>query len=216
MSNPIHRTRSMVARARQKSKALARSGKLARVLNRETMLRKEIERLNAELVVARQLARVDELCQIFNRRAFNEEYRRTCALALRHGEQYGLLMIDLDRFKVINDTYGHEVGNTVLVAAAHAIKHCVRSTDFVARLGGDEFAVILSRISKEDLEAKANEIANSIRSTAVRHQDQLICVSASVGQSMIGPTYENSAMELADVSMYRQKNASRQTQFTHV
>ncbi|MEL7448541.1 MAG: EAL domain-containing protein [Pseudomonadota bacterium] len=89
------------------------------------------------------LAAFDGLTGLSNRQQFHNALRKSCALASRQQQTSALLMIDLDRFKLVNDTYGHDAGDTLLKEVARRLQGCVRKSDTVARLGGDEFAIIL-------------------------------------------------------------------------
>ena len=99
----------------------------------------------------KELADHDSLTGLLNRRRFDEELRLTLLRLRRHGGQATLLLIDLDRFKGVNDTYGHKTGDEVLVAVAAALRERLRETDVVARLGGDEFAAIAVETGGETL-----------------------------------------------------------------
>jgi diguanylate cyclase len=113
-------------------------------------LRARIAELEGEVAVLRGLAMRDPLTGAFNRRAFNESMEREAALASRlsrtRDRRYarGLLVLDLNDFKLVNDTHGHSIGDEALRRVADVARQCVRGTDAVCRIGGDEFAVILS------------------------------------------------------------------------
>jgi diguanylate cyclase (GGDEF)-like protein len=96
------------------------------------------------------LATHDDLTNLPNRVMFNELFEHSIKLARRHGHKCAVLFIDLDRFKVINDSLGHSAGDTLLIEVAKRLRGCVRDSDVVARLGGDEFVVILGKISDRD------------------------------------------------------------------
>jgi len=96
------------------------------------------------------LATHDDLTRLPNRVMFNQLFERSIKLARRDGNKCAVLFIDLDRFKVINDSLGHSAGDTLLIEVAKRLRSCVRESDVVARLGGDEFVVMLDRISDRD------------------------------------------------------------------
>lgn len=96
------------------------------------------------------LATHDDLTRLPNRVMFNQLFERSIKLARRDGNQCAVLFIDLDRFKVINDSLGHSAGDTLLIEVAKRLRSCVRESDVVARLGGDEFVVMLDQISDRD------------------------------------------------------------------
>ncbi|WP_008308630.1 EAL domain-containing protein [Leptolyngbya sp. PCC 6406] len=127
------------------------------------------------------------------------------------GFKFGLLMIDLDRFKAINDSLGHLIGDKLLIAVGNVLKTCVRDVDMVARWGGDEFVVFLDRIS--DIK-EAIQIAERIRdslSDPLEIEEKLIFTSASIGILMGDSTYQNSndVFRDVDIALYRAKGAGR-------
>src|SRR5205085_12461374 len=98
----------------------------------------------------RYLATHDDLTSLPNRVMFNQLFERSIKLARRDGHKCAVLFIDLDRFKVVNDSLGHSAGDTLLVEMAKRLRDCVRDSDVEARLGGDEFVIMLDRISHRD------------------------------------------------------------------
>lgn len=127
----------------------------------------------------------DDLTGLHNRRYFNERLMDEVDRAKRYGDNFSLLMIDIDNFKDINDSYGHPVGDTVLVAVGNIFGDKLRKTDLVARYGGEEFAIILFNTGK----GKAIEIAENLRAAiagADFGKDGKIRVTVSIGISTIG------------------------------
>ncbi|NEV64267.1 diguanylate cyclase [Thiorhodococcus minor] len=157
-----------------------------------------------------RLAHLDALTGIANRRAFEEGVAREMARADRHGRRCALLMIDLDGFKAINDTQGHQVGDQVLKDVAKALRVTVRmrSEDSVARFGGDEFAVLLCELPDSDT---ARAVAEKIRACLSRLRWQGQSVSASIGVALY-PEH-GAAMSVllraADLAMYAAKHAGK-------
>ncbi len=175
----------------------------------------EVDRLNAEanalqkrIAELESLADTDPLLPVFNRRAFARELKRAMAMARRHGLAGALVLIDLDDFKTINDTYGHPAGDAVLQAVARALKEHVRETDIVGRLGGDEFAVLLAAADEEGAAAKAASLEALIREQDFLLDGRPMRIGASVGVQPFGE--EHSAEELikrADAALYACKKA---------
>ncbi len=153
------------------------------------------------------LASHDGLTQLPNREMFNEMLRHAIEAAGRHQRQFALLFIDLDRFKVINDSLGHDAGDMLLVQIADRLRGCLRSSDVVARLGGDEFVVLVEEISERgDVErAAADVLAALARPMQLRGHE---ChTTASIGIAMY-PSDGSDAQELtknADMAMYLAK-----------
>ena len=160
------------------------------------------------------LADHDSLTGLFNRRRFEEELTRELVSAERYEGRLGVLAIDLDDFKYINDSLGHSIGDELIVQVGEALRARLRRSDVLARLGGDEFAVILPRIDEQT----ASDVAESLLE-AVGGVDLVGLgargggkVSASVGIAMFDPGSKLTAEELlveADIAMYDAKEAGR-------
>ena len=173
------------------------------------------ERKRAEEEI-RNLAFYDALTQLANRRLFIERFQAALAASTRYGGHGAILFIDLDRFKFLNDTYGHDYGDLLLIEVAARIKSCVREVDTVARFGGDEFIVLLENISGDKLDAsyKAGGVAEKIREAL--SQPFLLngkeCHSSpSIGISLYHGNDESMEVLLkcADAAMYQAKDAGR-------
>ncbi|WP_235830045.1 GGDEF domain-containing protein [Algihabitans albus] len=169
----------------------------------------------AEQTMAEQAERIrqleslsitDELTGLFNRRGFVDALERVLTACQRHGEPGLLVLVDLDRFKTINDTYGHLAGDSVLKGAADLLRAAVRKSDIVARLGGDEFAVLLPRTKAVPGQKLAGKIDRSINALRVPYGRIQIPVSASVGWDAYGPrSQSNQLIFTADRALYRAK-----------
>ncbi len=162
-----------------------------------------------------QLAYHDSLTGLPNRTRFRKHFEELL-LRPRAGEKMlALLFLDLDRFKLINDTLGHDVGDMLLKAAADRIAGCLRSGDMVARLGGDEFTIILERIqSYEVAGAIATKICDVLSKPFV-FMEQEMYVSASVGIAIypVDGTDMGSLIKRADTAMFRAKEQGNRFQF---
>ena len=178
------------------------------------------ERRRAEEQV-RFLAYYDSLTALPNRRLFNEHLERTLRGAAERGERLALLFLDLDRFKRINDTLGHAVGDELLKAAAGRLVSCVRPTDFVgrttsqgfvSRLGGDEFTIMLKGIDGQDAGAAARRIIDVLRKPFMIEEHQLV-TSGSVGIALYPGDGEdaNTLLRNADAAMYHAKAQGKDT-----
>jgi diguanylate cyclase (GGDEF)-like protein/PAS domain S-box-containing protein len=164
----------------------------------------ERNRLEAEL---RHLADHDPLTTLWNRRRFNEELERQVARCRRYKEQAALLLIDLDGFKRVNDTYGHKVGDDLLVSVSEATRNRLRVTDALSRLGGDEFAVLLTNVSLVEAESVAASIRQAIGETEVIAEGLAVSVTGSIGIAILedGGLNDQQAYVQADAAMYRDK-----------
>jgi diguanylate cyclase (GGDEF)-like protein len=179
------------------------------------MIGEENQRRADEMgALARQLARTahrDALTDLANRPAFREELESALNRRQRAGDKVGVLCIDLDNFKSINDSFGHPTGDALLQAVTQRLKHCVRSGDTLARLGGDEFAVVQTGLADPvDAGRLAGRIVASL-SEPLDLPGQQIVISASIGVAF-APDDASDPDELlkkADMALYRTKKEGR-------
>jgi len=175
------------------------------------------ERKRAEEKI-NELAFFDTLTGLPNRTLLLDRLKQTMTTSARNASHGALLFIDLDNFKTLNDTQGHDMGDQLLKQVAERLTTCVREGDTVARLGGDEFVVVLSGLSaqEQDAAASAEAVAEKILATfrqpfplgALAHQS-----TASIGIALFGdqPATLDDLMKQADLAMYRSKDAGRGT-----
>ncbi len=159
----------------------------------------------------RYLATHDGLTGLPNRVWFSELLQLAIQTAQRHGRQFAVLFIDLDQFKSINDTLGHEIGDELLKAVALRLKSCLRGVDVVARLGGDEFVVLLQDLhGSEDVATVARKILSAVVEPVPIHG--LNCqVTASIGICLFPDDAqdERTLMKNADIAMYQAKERGK-------
>lgn len=156
-----------------------------------------------------RMARRDPLTGLLNRGVFEadlEAYRRS---AERYGDTTGLVLIDLDQFKAVNDGGGHEVGDRILSEVAQAVRSRVRLTDHCYRVGGDEFAVLVPHGTEMAMVPLADSLRAAIEQIVVVEAEASYSVGASVGVAAIGAATTTSAMAEADAALYRDKAARR-------
>ena len=178
--------------------------------NLHRVIRYAVERKRTELELVR-LAHFDQLTSLPNRTLLRERVDHAIARAMRSGSGVATLILDMDRFKEINDMLGHEIGDKLLVEAARRIRASVRDQDTVARLGGDEFAVVLEGVSeaKEVLPVIERIIASLGEVTQIGGRE--LNSSISIGIAMY-PENGNDLSELlraADLAMYQAKSSGR-------
>ena len=184
-------------------------------LSQATALLRQAERIICEQRVhidrLQQLSLTDELTGLLNRRGFERELRRTIAAIRRHGETAAVLLADLDRFKEINDTFGHQAGDCVLREVAQRLQTEVRDTDSLARLGGDEFGCILTRCDPCLLGARLDRLRLVVEDRPVLWRSRELCVGISIGLAQLTPDWQtmDDALAAADSVMYAQKARRR-------
>ncbi len=169
------------------------------------------ERKSAEEEI-KYLAYYDPLTHLPNRRLLHERLKHGIELAKRENKQLGLLMLDLDRFKAVNDSFGHLVGDELLKQVSSRITAMLRDVDLVARLGGDEFVVLLENISHADDAARvAKEIIHELSQPFNLMQSSEVHIGASVGISLYPQHGEllEVLMDHADAALYQAKGQGR-------
>jgi diguanylate cyclase (GGDEF)-like protein len=158
-----------------------------------------------------ELALKDPLTGLANRRAFLERLSETYAATKRGGGPFGVLCVDLDHFKDVNDTLGHLAGDNLLRWVAERLKNLVRKTDLIARLGGDEFAIVRTDLIEPG--AAAALAAKIVETLALPYridgQDVHATTSVGVALSLTGPAEPDSIMMQADLALYRAKEDGR-------
>jgi diguanylate cyclase (GGDEF)-like protein len=173
-------------------------------------LRQELAEARAEIEQLQATAETDFLLDILNRRGFERELSRSIAFIKRYSASGALLMLDVDRFKPINDAFGHAAGDTVLKALAQTLSSQLRASDVIGRLGGDEFAVLLWNLSETDARAKAAELEQAIDALRFSFDGNAVRTGASVGVAVLDSHSEmRTALEQADSAMYVRKAQRR-------
>ena len=173
-------------------------------------LRSELTRALREIAELQASADTDFLLGIPNRRGFERELTRALAYIKRYRATGALMVLDVDRLKPINDTFGHAAGDQVLKAIVAVLTSQVRSSDVVGRLGGDEFALLLWNLSETDAKAKAAALEEMIDGLTFQFRGRTIAAGASAGVAMLGSHAEASrVMEEADSAMYVRKAQRR-------
>lgn len=166
------------------------------------------QRREAEL---RRLAETDPLTGVLNRRAFDDAAASACALSRAQGAPFGVIALDLDGFKPLNDRYGHAAGDAALRAMADAARRDLRAGDLIGRLGGDEFAIALPGADTDLAQRIAERLRQSFTRLRVRHGREHLRFTASFGVAASARPGESFAQTLAhaDAALYRAKNAGR-------
>jgi diguanylate cyclase (GGDEF)-like protein/PAS domain S-box-containing protein len=154
----------------------------------------------------------DPLTGLFNRRYFDAALDQQFAMLRRMGRRYGMLYIDVDDFKTVNDTLGHAGGDEALKFIASVIERSARKMDVVARCGGDEFVMLCAVSSEDELEAAAQRIVGMVRDSRFRlGHDAGVNLTVSLGGSLVAANDSDArqCLDRADEAMYRVKDAGR-------
>jgi diguanylate cyclase (GGDEF)-like protein len=158
------------------------------------------------------LATTDMLTNLVNRRAMRERIAGRLVSLQRYGGEAALLFLDLDDFKGINDTHGHDAGDAVLVAFAHTLKQTVRECDVAARWGGEEFAVLCESTPLQGAIRTAERIREAVEQIGILHNGQMLRVTVSIGVAQLTPEETvDEACARADEALYAAKHAGRNT-----
>ncbi len=176
----------------------------------------DISELNMQRKAIHQMAFYDMLTQLPNRRLFLDRLQHALNSSARTGQHGSLLFLDLDNFKTLNDSLGHDIGDMLLQQVAQKLTTCVRECDTVARIGGDEFVIIMESLSKDPFEAAAQTetVAEKILlslNSPYRLDKHEVSTSSSIGITLFS-SHEQKIEELckqADIAMYQAKNTGR-------
>lgn len=167
-----------------------------------------IATLKGALTRERQLSRIDSLTSLLNRRAFYEDAEWMLALCRRKGRPVTLAYIDLDNFKAVNDTYGHQAGDDVLCRVSAVLHASLRPSDLCARLGGDEFAVLLPEADADDAAVALERLRTLLSTTIASDPSHITC---SIGAVTFGsvPVSMDEMVRAADARMYAAKTEGK-------
>lgn len=159
----------------------------------------------------RLCATTDSLTGVMTRRAFRQEASRLVALSLRHGHDLSCILLDIDRFKAINDGYGHAGGDAVIRAVVQTMKERIRATDLVGRIGGEEFAILLPSTAEAGALEVADKVRAAIEATPIPIGPESVRVTASFGVARLDEGAQDLDMLLgrADQALYDAKRAGR-------
>ncbi|WP_298254165.1 GGDEF domain-containing protein [Bradyrhizobium sp.] len=214
------KTRATPSRAAKRRKPAPANGNVRpghRASGGKDDARAEIRRLKGQL--ARALARVEQmqaaaetdfLLEIPNRRGFERELGRAISYIQRYHASGALIVLDVDRLKPINDSFGHAAGDEVLRAIVAVLSRQIRSSDVIGRLGGDEFALLLWNLSETDACAKAAALEEDIDRLSFAFAGSTVATGVSTGVSILGAHSDPArALAEADRAMYVRKAQRR-------
>ena len=186
----------------------------------EKLLRQssELQRVNEEF---KRLSITDVLTGLFNRRYFESMIEAEVSASTRYGDPNSLLLIDVDHFKKINDTYGHSAGDSVLKEIAQRLKGRMRASDTLCRVGGEEFVAFCKNADQGDALKIAEKLRQAVLESKIKIGGDLLAVTVSIGAATIPDLYGTSTAKdfyrCADVALYQSKGAGRNrvTHYSH-
>ncbi len=156
------------------------------------------------------LAHRDALTGVNNRSTFNDSLDREISLARRHNHDFTMLIVDIDFFKKVNDTFGHQVGDDALKTVAETIQHSIRATDMLFRYGGEEFVVLLGNTDCDKSYVIADRILESVRDINILADEKKVDLTVSIGMACLDvQDTGESLFNRADGAMYSAKNDGR-------
>ena len=165
----------------------------------------------------RALSIMDDLTDVYNRRYFLEQAEKEIAKAIRYGNIFSILAVDIDHFKKINDTYGHFAGDAVIQATCNTCMNNLRTMDVFARFGGEEFMFLIPESDKIDVEAFAEKILKALELTEVSYHEHTIKFTVSIGVKTFdgSVTSLDALLKLADEALYEAKRRGRNCIVVH-
>jgi diguanylate cyclase (GGDEF)-like protein/PAS domain S-box-containing protein len=157
-----------------------------------------------------RLALYDQLTQLPNRRYIDNYLGNQIRDYQTLGIDFGVMMLDLDLFKNINDTYGHNIGDLVLKMVADTLQSSIRKNDFIGRWGGEEFIAILRGVNQHELKIIAEKVCKLVERSGLNHDQSNICVTISIGATMFESTDNaTTVIQRADNALYTSKREGR-------
>lgn len=172
---------------------------------------KKLTNQKVELTKLQSDAGLDFLTKIANRRAFNTRMTEELGRLKRYGSSFSLVILDVDHFKMVNDTYGHLAGDRILRAMAQIMEEQKRETDFLARYGGEEFVILLPETTADDARVLAEKIRRKIAGSKFRLEKRSIAISISAGVGeLLDPNDSADAFfKRIDAALYKAKSNGR-------
>jgi len=172
----------------------------------------ELLEKNREIEFLREQTTIDSMTSSHNYKGFSECLSRELNRAKRYKKPLSVIFADIDHFKAVNDTFGHQAGDHALKAVAVILKKQVRDSDYLARYGGEEFAIILPEANIESAFLVAERLRETIRSQNITYQDKTISLTMSFGVACMPSNQSlssDSLIKMADDALYRAKNQGR-------
>lgn len=179
-----------------------------RIVTLHEKLSEQMRQLEAAHRTISQQAVTDELTGLYNRRYFNDKLAKAISASRRYNFPISIIMADIDKFKAVNDTYGHSTGDRVLKSYADILSKLVRTEDVIARWGGEEFIMLLTHTSCEGAAVLAERVRSTLELESQRIHSIIVTVSQGVAQLKEGEDAE-ALIHRADSALYRAKHEGR-------
>lgn len=179
-----------------------------RIVNLYEKLSEKMRLLEEAHATISHLAATDELTGLYNRRFFNDHFSKSLSASRRYDFPLSVIMADIDKFKAVNDTYGHAAGDTVLKAFAEILRNMARTEDISARWGGEEFIILLAHTSCTGATVVAERLRRTVESECLRVTSIAVTVSLGVAELKEGEDGE-ALIKRADNALYRAKEEGR-------
>ena len=194
----------------EKQQLKAAKDKVDDLTRQAQAMNKEVEGLRHQLMEKQQVLAMDPLTGVANRGGFDKRIEEELARSQRIGFPLSLMLVDIDKFKFVNDTFGHKAGDRVLQTIAKLMSGRLRDTDFIARYGGDEFVILLPGTAAEDARAVAQGFCDAVKRCGFHSRGQSVDVTLSIGIAQLQEGDSSEALfERADVAMYEVKDKGR-------
>jgi len=212
-------TISQVPRVMGSSEVIRLSAALRSLLRRAGAAEQQVIEVASQhekdVTALRQMAQTDALSGLLNRRGFSLLAEDVFNRYRSHERPLAVLLLDIDFFKKVNDTYGHAAGDAVIQAVGTALTKSLRSSDTIARFGGEEFIVLVHDVDANGIITVAQNLRRAVESAAIEHHDRKLSVTISVGGAMAGPADRDiqDVIERADGALYKAKAAGRNRVF---
>ncbi len=187
------------------------------IIVEKSLYKRTLEKRAAEREYFEKISRVDGLTGLYNHKFFHELLNAEISRSDRYKFNFSLVMIDIDDFKIINDNYGHQMGDNILKEIATIFKSLIRKTDPSVRYGGEEFAIILSQTAKEHGRALADRIVKGVAATKFKDffQDKPITISAGLSGYPDDARTPESLIKKADEALYQAKKMGKNTLYIY-
>jgi diguanylate cyclase len=186
------------------------SNELEKENNEVAMLREKVKLLETELEEAKKEAKTDDLTNMLNKKTLNEELQKQENIYKIEQKNYSVIFFDIDHFKNVNDTYGHDAGDVILKSVGMVLNRYARDVDIVGRFGGEEFIIIMPETSKDKAYKFADKIRQIVEKTKFIYKTTRIKVTISGGVSERDETNSmDEVIKLADERLYKAKNNGR-------